>query len=88
MHYALMMRTTLTLDKDVAAVIERLRKTRRQSLRDIVNEALREGLKHLAEPRRKRKPFRTETVDLGRCLLVNVDNVAEILAIAESESFK
>ena len=83
-----MMRTTLTLDKDVAAVIERLRKTRRQSLRDIVNEALREGLKQMVEPRRKRKPFRTEAVDLGRCRLVNVDNVADALAIAESESFK
>jgi hypothetical protein len=83
-----MMRTTLTLDKDVAAVIERLRKARSQSLRDIVNEALREGLKHMAEPRRRRKPFRTEAVDLGRCRFGNVDNVAEVLAIAENEPFK
>ncbi len=82
------MRTTLTLDKDVAAVIERLRRTRRQSMKDIVNEALREGLKHIAAPRRKRGPFRTGSVDLGRCLLSNVDNVAEVLAVAESESFR
>ena len=34
------MRTTLTLDRDVAAVIERLRKTRRQTLKGIVNEAV------------------------------------------------
>ena len=82
------MRTTLTLDDDVAAKIERLRKTRNVSLKDIVNEALREGLKHLAAPRRKRGSFRTETVDLGRCLLGNVDNVAEVLAVAEGESFR
>lgn len=44
------MRTTLTLDDDVAAKIERLRKTRDQSLKDLVNDALREGLKHLAAP--------------------------------------
>ena len=81
------MRTTITLDEDVAAVIERLRKSRDQSLRDIINAALREGLKHLTAPARKRPPFRTTEVDLGRCRLVNVDNVAEVLAVAESDSF-
>ena len=82
------MRTTLTLDKDVAAVIERLRKSRRQSLKDIINEALREGLKHIAAPPRVRPPVRTKSVDLGRCLLGNLDNVAEVIAAAEGESFK
>jgi hypothetical protein len=82
------MRTTLTLDKDVAVMVERLRKTRDDSLKDIINEALREGLKQMAAPRRRRTAFRTDSVDLGRCLLGNVDNVAEVLAVAESESFK
>lgn len=82
------MRTTLTLDKDVATLIERLRKARGASLRDLVNEALREGLRHMTSPPRKRAPFRTESVDLGRCLVGNVDNVAELLAVAESESFR
>jgi hypothetical protein len=82
------MRTTLTLDKDVAALIERLRKSRGESLKDLVNEALREGLKHMTAPPRKRAPFRTKSVNLGRCLLGNVDNVAEVLAVAEGESFR
>lgn len=82
------MRTTLTLDKDVAAVIERLRRTRDESLKSLVNEALREGLKHLAAPRRQQAACRTESVDLGRCLLGSVDDVAEVLAVAESESFR
>lgn len=82
------MRTTLTLDKDVAAVIERLRKARRQSMKDLVNEALREGLRHMTAPRRKRGAFRTGSVNLGGCLLGNVDDVAEVLAVAESESFR
>lgn len=82
------MRTTLTLDDDVAAKIERLRKTRNQGLKDLVNEALREGLKHLSAPPPKRAPFRTKSVDLGRCLLGNVDNVAEVVAIAEGEHFR
>ena len=82
------MRTTLTLDKDVAAVIERLRKTRDASMKDIVNEALREGLTRIATPRRKQVAFRTGSANLGRCLLGSVDNVAEVLAVAESESFR
>ena len=42
------MRTTLTLDDDVAAMIERIRRAREASLKDIVNEALRRGLSDLA----------------------------------------
>jgi hypothetical protein len=82
------MRTTLTLEKDVAAMLERLRKTRDASMKALVNEALREGLKHLEAPRRKHRRFRTGSVDLGRCLLASVDNVAETLAVAEGESFR
>jgi hypothetical protein len=81
-------RTTLTLDDDVAAALERLRKVRRGTFRDLVNEALREGLRSLAAPPRKRPRFQTRAVDLGRCLLGNVDNVAEVLAVAEDDSYK
>lgn len=82
------MRTTLTLDDDVAAMLERLRKARRQSLRDLVNEALRLGLKYMASPRKRRLPFRTQSVSLGRCRMGSLDNIAEALAVAEGESFR
>lgn len=82
------MRTTLTLDDDVAAQIERLRKSRNQGLKDLVNEALREGLKRLSAPPPKRARFRTRSVDLGRCLLGSIDDVAEALAVAEGERFR
>lgn len=82
------MRTTLTLEDDVAVLVERLRKTRGQSLKQVVNDALREGVKQLAAPKPARKPFRTAAVDLGECLLANVDDVADVLAIAEGEAFK
>ena len=39
-------------------------------------------------PARKRKTFQTRSVDLGPCRIANVDNVAEVLAIAEDESFR
>lgn len=81
------MRTTIVLDDDVAAVIERLRVARRQTLKAIVNDALREGLKELSAPPAKRPPFVTSAADLGRCSLGNIDDVAEVLALAERESF-
>ena len=83
------MRTTLTLEKDVAIALERLRKTRKASLKAVVNKALRQGLGQMAAPpRTPRKPFRTRTLSLGRCLIGNIDNVAEVLAVAEGEHFK
>ena len=82
------MRTTLTLDDDVATTLERLRKAREQSLKDIVNEALRTGLKRMETRPERREPFRTDTVDIGRCRIGSIDNVAEALAVAEREWFR
>ena len=33
-------------------------------------------------------PYRTESVNLGRCLLANIDNVTEVLAVSENEVIK
>lgn len=82
------MRTTLTLDDDVAAALERLRKARDESFKDLVNEALRQGLRQMAGRQRKRRPFRTESTNLGRCLIGNVDNVADVLAVTEGEAYR
>jgi hypothetical protein len=45
------MRITVTLDDDVAAAIERRRRERNQSLKQVVNELLRVGLQHADQPR-------------------------------------
>jgi uncharacterized protein YjiS (DUF1127 family) len=81
-------RTTLSLDDDVARLLERARKRRGVSLKQIVNEALRAGLTRLDAPRAPRKRFATKAVALGRCLLDNVDDVAEALAAADGERFR
>ena len=82
------MRTTLSLDEDVAAMLERLRKTRDENFKDLVNEALRRGLRQMSARPRRRKPFRTRAVSLGRCKLGGIDNISEVLATSEDESFK
>lgn len=82
------MRTTLTLDDDVAALLGRIRKARKGSLKAIVNEALRQGLREMKSPSRPRKPYQTRTVSLGRCLAGNVDDISEAIAVAEGEDFR
>ena len=81
------MRTTLTIDKDVAAELERLRRARKISFKDLVNDALRRGLREMASTPKKRKPFRTRAFRMGKPL-VNIDNTAETLAYLEGEAFK
>jgi len=83
----LCMRTTLSLDDDVAALLERVRKASGAAKKDVVNAALREGLVKLSAPPARRRRFRTRAMDCGKCYLPNVDNIAEVLAIAEGERF-
>lgn len=82
------MRTTLTLDDDVAALLERVRKQRGLGLKEAVNEGLREGLRRLASPPGPREPFRTGAADLGRSLVGDLDDVAGVLAAAEGETLR
>ncbi|MPZ56468.1 MAG: hypothetical protein GEU91_08200 [Rhizobiales bacterium] len=81
------MRTTLTIDDDVAVQLERLRRKNDVGLKELINDALRRGLRDMSGPPKKRKPFRTKTFNMGRPF-INIDNVAEALAYAEDEDFK
>ena len=82
------MRTTLTIDEDVAVQIELIRRSEKVSLKDIVNRLFRLGLKSLSEPPPRQKSVRTRSVRLGRCLIGSVDDVAEALAVAEGEGYR
>jgi hypothetical protein len=81
------MRTTLTIDADVAVELERLRRKRDASFKELVNEVLRRGLRDMTATQKKRKPFRTRAFKMGEAL-VNIDNDAEAIAWAEGENFK
>jgi hypothetical protein len=82
------MRTTLTLDDDVAVVLERLRRSRQASLKNLINEALRRGLKDMDNRHKPRAPVRTRAVALGGLRIASIDNIGDALAIAEGEPFK
>ena len=82
------MRTTLTIDDDVAMQLERLRRKKDVSLKDIVNDALRRGLLDMSAPPKKRKAFGTEPHDGGICLLTNLDNIEEVISLLEGDLHK
>ncbi|MBM3476486.1 MAG: DUF2191 domain-containing protein [Armatimonadetes bacterium] len=82
------MRTTLTLDDDVAAMVERLRARPGARMKRILNEALRRGLAQMSSPEPTRTPYRTPSTSLGRCLVGSLDDTAEVLAGAEGEDFR
>ncbi len=84
----LAMRTTLTLDDDVAALLKRAMSRQRRTLKDVVNDALRDGLARQVSPRPQPARFETRAANLGRCLVPSLDNIAQVLAFAEGEDYK
>ena len=74
------MRTTNTLDPDVTAAIEQLRKRSNQGISETVNRLIRRGL----EARSERQRFVQQTRPLG--VRVDVRNVAEALELLEGST--
>jgi hypothetical protein len=83
-----MPRTTLTLDPDVAAELERRRRRRGTTLKAEVNELLRAGLSRVSEPATPTRRFETTVLPLGRPLVESFDDIAEVLALAEGEEHR
>lgn len=81
------MRTTLTLDEDVAAKLKAEARRVGRPFRAIVNETLRRGLasRQGATPR---KPFKVKARDLGLKPGLSLDNVAELLDQVEGPAFR
>jgi hypothetical protein len=73
------MRTTLTLDDDVAARLKAEARKAGKPFKDVVNEALRAGLAvRRSSPRRE--PYRVVTRDLGELAPgLSLDNIGDLL---------
>jgi hypothetical protein len=76
------MRTTLTIDDDVAFALKKVQDAEpKKPFKEIVNETLRRGLKgSTAKPR---KPFKVTPFSLGLREGLSYDNIEELLDIAE-----
>ncbi|RKX74441.1 MAG: DUF2191 domain-containing protein [Spirochaetes bacterium] len=81
------MRTTITLDDDVAAMLEKLQKKEQKTFKQIVNEVLRAGIIQKKSAGHTRPRYSTPELSTGPCKYPDLDNIAEILAVAEKEDF-
>lgn len=82
------MRTTVTLDADVAAEIERIRREEGRRFKHVLNDALRLGLRAMAGEAPK-APFVSPTRprDLGE-QLIDITDVSAAIALAEGEDHR
>lgn len=76
------MRTTVSLDDDVAAAIQRLRRERGLGLSEALNELARAGL----QAPEARTRFRQRSVDMG--ISIDVRDTAEALEQAEGPAYR
>lgn len=82
------MRTTLTLDDDVAAKLKAETKRSGKPFKDVVNEYLRLGL-FAKKTERPREPFRVEARDLGRLRPgLSLDGIADLLEQLEGPAHR
>ena len=79
------MRTTLTLDPDVAAQLKRTMRSRGDTLKATVNAALRAGLALLSTPPSTPPSFKVEPLDLGPSMVGSLDNIEDVLSRVEGE---
>lgn len=83
------MRTTLTLEPDVAAALREAQQRTGEQWKRLVNDVLRRGLRELERaPRPRREVYRTNPVDPGTPALLGVHSVYDLLAYAEGEDFR
>lgn len=84
----MIMRTTLTIDEDVAQKLKiEAQNDKGKNFKDIVNETLRRGL--LAKRKStKAKPIELITYSLTPVKNVSVDNIGELLEQTEGADFK
>lgn len=76
------MRTTLTLDDDVAAALARRQRELHHSLKQEVNDLIRAGLVHVGQEPSETPRFRVEPLPVGE-LLIPIDDVQAALDTAE-----
>jgi hypothetical protein len=79
------MRTTLTLDEDVAQRTKELAAKLKKPFKVVLNEALRKGLDQVEKPQ-KHRPYRTNPHEMGLRAGFSIDNIQELLAQVEGEN--
>jgi hypothetical protein len=78
------MRTTITLDPDVAAAVQQLKAERDVGISQVVNDLVRKGLVR-ADEQRPRFVQRTSSIGIPK---YPIDNIGELLEILEGPAHR
>ncbi len=81
------MRTTINIDDDVLDRARLVSSKLGTSFKMVINEALRKGLDDVEKPTIQR-PYRTKPHAMGLQKGYNLDNIQELLAKIEGETFR
>jgi hypothetical protein len=81
------MRTTLTIDPDVAMQAKEAIRLTGLPFKTLINSALRIGIDAVVAPKTAR-PYRTQGHPMGLRKGLSYDNIHELLAIVEKEDFR
>jgi len=77
------MRTTLTIDDDLAALLRQRSRTEERPFKEVVNEALRAGLARLHRVPAPRERFLVVPFQGGRSRLPQVTSAGELLSLID-----
>ena len=86
-HYDVSMRTTLTIDDDLATALKALARDSGKTFKAVVNEVMRRGLMTGEKPEPDREPFIVESVRCGFLPGVDPLKLNQLVDELEMEEF-
>jgi Arc/MetJ family transcription regulator len=81
------MRTTIVIDDDIIISVKRIAASRGESKKKVINDLLRKGLERRKDDKGTAL-YETAGADLGACRYPHMDDISEVLAVAEGEEHK
>lgn len=84
--YVYYMRTTITIDEDIAIKLRTIQRDSEQSFKTVVNSVLRKGL--IEREQKTEAQLSTPTLNLGTCRYPDIDNISDMLEAAEGKEYK
>lgn len=81
------MRTTLTIDEDVAAKAKEAIRVTGMPFKSLINRALRIGIDQVISPP-KTRPYHTKGTPMGLHKGLSYDKVADLLSLSEAEDHR
>lgn len=79
------MRTTLTLQDDLARKLREKAHREGVSFKEVANNAIREGLSRMDRPKKNKKPYKCKSYSLGYPPRADLDHALELADGLESE---